>query len=316
MLNARAGSDEKHVFNGLLFAEIDNYRRSLLTEAETLRLRIAATERLGELLTRDAIEEGLATIRSIAVRNDNPLFDPLFLTFLNHQDWIRPTDRVLCQLDAALGMRRKMYRRFVHDSRRQPMGGLFELNIFAALETNFPGVEPQPRLAGSTKMADFKFRCDGLDVFVEATVIDEQQFWKDVREKMRVERRSVFAAAGPGPAMTAFGIVSKVTHESEQTSPVAPNILCLSFFDSSASPMAREWAFDDLWRGGPKYGTPFNGPRKDFSKIERLDSVFEFSRDRLLNVHVNPHPVAACRLTDDRRDSIRAALGRAPLMIR
>lgn len=63
------------------------------------------------------------------------------------------------------------------------------------------------------------------------------------------------------------------------------------------------------------YGQWQGGATLDLSRIDRLDSIFEFSRDRLLTVHVNRTARASCRLSDQRRQRVRDAFA-GRLMIR
>jgi hypothetical protein len=293
-------------FDGSLFRVMDGYKHEMLASADRLRTDIGACQSLGDIVTPDIIAQGRAVFQSVDVRNQNPFFPPVFLTYCQNLEWIVPTDKMLTRMRGALAKTPKRYRAFVRDASVQPVGSLFELNIYAALDDAFPGAEPQPHLPGSRKLSDIKIMLDGAPVFVEATVMDELRFWKDVRLSMHKVGQNVWAGSGPGPADGAFRVVSKVAKESVQTADAAPNIICLSFFDTFPIPPARQWAFDDLWAGGPTYGGPFpNGSRLDLSRVPNIDSIFEFSRDALLNVHVNPNAAAACRLSDAQRGRIR-----------
>jgi hypothetical protein len=294
---------------------MDTYRREMLEAADRLRRDIGACKSLGVIVTPDVIAQGRAIINSIDVRNQTPLYPPVFLTYHQNLDWIVPTDGMLTRMKTALAKTPKRYRAFVSDASSQPMGGLFELNVYAALDDAFPGAEPQPRLPDSKKFSDIRVSIEGVPVFVEATVLDESRFWKNVQISMRNAGQKVRAFGGPGPAQGAFRTVSKVARESVQTADTAANVICLSFFDWFPIPEARQWAFDDLWAGGPKYGTLHDGSRLDLSRVNFIDSVFEFSRDKFLRVHVNPNAVPSCRLTDERRNQIRAALS-GKLLIR
>src|ERR1700680_2694613 len=50
---------------------------------------------LGALLTGDMIARGRVMFERIGVCNQSPTFPPLFLTFLEYPQWIRPTDAAL-----------------------------------------------------------------------------------------------------------------------------------------------------------------------------------------------------------------------------
>jgi hypothetical protein len=84
--------------------------------------------------------------------------------------------------------------------------------------------------------------------------------------------------------------VSKIGEELRQTAPDAPNVVVLSFFDTFPSDFARKWAVADLLSGGGPFTVG-----SDLSNLARVDSIFEFSRTRLLNTHVNPNTDADCR---------------------
>jgi hypothetical protein len=51
------------------------------------------------------------------------------------------------------------------------------------------------------------------------------------------------------------------------------------------------------------------------SNLLRVDSIFEFSRARVLNTHVHPHTDPAFRVTDSVRDRLRAGFQSARFMI-
>ena len=85
-------------FEGELFAQIEGYRRDMLDATADLQRRAAQTRELGRVLTGDVIAQGRRVVASIDVRNQNPLFPPLFLTFLEHRDWIARTDAALLRM--------------------------------------------------------------------------------------------------------------------------------------------------------------------------------------------------------------------------
>lgn len=297
-------------FDGPLFGQIDAYRADLLDAARDLHARVSQTNALGSLLTPDLIAGGRRVVESIAVRNQSPLFLPLFLTFLENRAWVAPTDRALVRLRDALSASPSVYRQFISNTRSQPMSGLFELNVYDVLAAVFPS-QPQPLLTGTNKRSDVRIVVDGVPVFVEATVLSEGAFWNDIAAMMHAQGLSVYNTGGPGPTTDARRIVSKIAHELEQTAPDAANVVAVSFFGTFPSDLARKWAFADLCAGG--------GPLTagvDLSKLPRVDSIFEFSRDRLLNVHLNPHAEPAFRLTDGVRDRLRAVFQSARFMIR
>jgi hypothetical protein len=303
-------------FNGSAFAAMDSYKAEMLASAGDLRRRVASTRTLGDVLTGDVIAHGRSIIQSLDFRNDNPTYPPVFLTFLQFPEWIGPTDNSLSRVKRALSSKPKIYRHFAGYVRDQPMGGLFELDVYALLDDAFPGALPQPRLPNSTKRADIQIQVGSADIFVESTAIGEGRHFTKQREQMQAAGLRVWAAPGPGPEHAARRIVGKIAEELQQTSAGVPNILALSFFDQMPIPPARKWALDDVWTGGATYGTRRDGTRIDLSNISRIDSIFEFSRDRLVNTHLNPNPDPACALTNAVRSEIRNALGARQLMIR
>lgn len=72
----------------------------------------------------------------------------------------------------------------------------------------------------------------------------------------------------------------------------------------------------DLFTGGARYSRGENGTVTDLSKLERVDSIFEFSRARLRDVHINPKCDASFRLSERIRDRVHEALDNVTLMIR
>jgi len=304
-------------FSGSGFAALDSYRSEMLTGIDELRLRVACTRALGDLLTGDIIAQGRAVVlHELDVRNDNPYYPPVFLTFLLNPQWIRPTDDALQRMTTALAATPKTYREFVRCAQRQPMGGLFELNVYSVLDIAFPVALPQPKLPGTRKRSDVRVTVDGIDVYVEATVIGEAQYWTNMSTQMHARRQTVWVAPGPGPDHGARRVVSKIAGELDQAAENAPNMLCLSFFAWDPIPPAHLLAIEDAWNGAPAYGTLQDGTRLDLSNIGRLDTIFEFGRDRLLKMHVNPNPLPACRLPDATRERIHKVLAADKFMIR
>jgi hypothetical protein len=297
-------------FDGALFGQIDGYRGDLLAATRDLHRRIAQTRALGQLLTPDLIAAGRRVVERIGVRNQTPLFPPLFLTFLQHPEWITGTDRALVRMRNALSATPTVYRHFLSNTTAQPMSGLFELNVYDVLADAFPS-QPQPRLTGTNRRSDVRVVIDGTPVFVEATVISEGTFWNGVAAMMHAQGLSVYSTAGPGPNAEARRIVSKIGEELRQTALDAPNVVVLSFFDTFPSDFARKWAFADLLAGGGPFTVG-----SDLSNLARVDSIFEFSRNRLLNTHVNPNTDTGFRLADNVRDRLRAVLASARFMIR
>ena len=104
-------------FDGKLFAQIDGYRQDMLAATADLRRRVVQTRELGQILTGDLIARGRRIVESIDVRNQNPLFPPLFLTFLEHRHWIARTDSVLVRMKreflAARPPTPRLYQEFV-----------------------------------------------------------------------------------------------------------------------------------------------------------------------------------------------------------
>ena len=157
-------------FDGALFGVVDRYKTDLLDKAHDLRMRVATSRELGSLLTGDIIAQGLRAIEAVDVRNQTPLFPPLFLTYLEDRYWAGRADHALQRLKTALSATPKVYRHFIGYARDQPMAGLFELCVYAALDERLSEVEPQPKLAGGRrKRADFRVGIDGIPVFIEAT---------------------------------------------------------------------------------------------------------------------------------------------------
>jgi hypothetical protein len=307
-------------FRGELFRYVSEYRENMLDAAADLRRRVGETRELGSVLTGELLARGVRVIHSIDVRNQSPLFPPLFLTFLEHREWIAPTDSVLVRIKQALTSTRPptptVYRAFLRYLSIQPMGGLFEMNVYDILDRAFPAASPQPRLPGSVKRSDLKINVDDVVIFVESTVLGEGMFWNGVESMMQAQGLSVFSTGGPGPQVDAQRILFKVAEELEQTATNAPNLLMLSFFGAFPSDLAREWAFRDLFnaagRDSPRETVAF----PDLSRLHRVDSIFEFGRARLREVHVNPSCAALFRLADSVRDKISAAFENVALMIR
>jgi hypothetical protein len=301
-------------FDGLLFEVIDTYKAAKLAAANDLRRQVAATRMLGDLLTRDMIDQGVRTLRSIDVRNQMPTFPPLFLTFLEHPEWIAPTDVALRRFRRALGNRKAVYDHFVSNGRAQPMPILFELNLFRVLDEAFTDVVPQPQIpgtAGTTRRADITLPLGGVQTFIEATVLGQGKYWTGVEETRREYGDRMYATSGPGPTADARRVVGKIADELKQTAPTAPNVIVMAFPEVFPSAPARQWAFDDVFSGG-RHTAGFN-----LANISRVDSIYEFSRNRLVNVHVNPHCVAPHQLTPAAREQLRAALANSGfLMIR
>jgi len=298
-------------YDGPLFGQIDAYRTDMLDATRDLHARVAQTNALGSLLTPDLIAAGRRIVESITVRNQAPLFSPLFLTFLGHREWVAATDRALVRMRDALSATPTVYRHFISNTQAQPMSGLFELNVYDVLADAFPS-EPQPRLTGTSRRSDVRVVIDGVHAFVEATVLSEGAFWNGVTAMMQAQGLSVYSTSGPGPNAEARRIVSKIAEELRQTAPDAPNVIAVSFFDTFPSDLAREWAFADLLRGGGR----FTDSDVDLSHLKRVDSIFEFGRAHLLNMHVNPHADRPFRLPDGVRDRLRAVLDSARFMIR
>jgi hypothetical protein len=302
-------------FDGLLFAAVDLCKAEMLAAAEVLRCRMAATRCLGDIVTGDIIAQGRAVIQSIDARNQNPLYPPVFLTFLDCPQWIGPSDEALARLKTALATTPSLYRHFASNTKKQPLGGLFELNIYAALADAFPDAEPEPKIPGTKNSSDVRILVDGTPIYIESTVLDEAQATKKALTDMLAAGQSVWSGPSPGGAHPGCRILGKVAHELPQTAADTPNIICMSFFGGDPTPPFRKWAFADLWEGGKSFGTAEDGAKLDLSNVPRLDSIFEFGRDALRSVHVNPHPHPQCQLPDVVRDRIRDALGNK-LMIR
>ena len=267
-------------FDGAWFDVVDRFRTDRLRAADDLRQKVAQSYALGDLLTPDIIAQGRSVLRTVDVRNQNPIFPPVFLTFLDNMDWVIPTDCVLQRFKQALGRTPKVYRGFVSNAAAQPIGGLFELNIFALLADAFPPAEPQPRVSGSRRRGDVRISIDHQPVFVECAVLGEGQFWTNKTELMRLQGVDVWSTSGPGPDHDRQRITRKVEEELAQLSPDMPNILCLSFFDWAPRSLARDWAFEDLF-----------DPEKQVCNLEairRVDSIFEFDRSTFGRLRVNP----------------------------
>ena len=294
-------------FDGIRFRVLDAMRADWLAKADDLRRRVASTRALGDVLTRDIIAEGRAVIlHDFDVRNDSPYFPPLFLTFFIYPQFIGPTDDALLRLRASV--RKSEYREFTRRTQRAPTGGLFELNIYSALDVAFPDVVAQPTLPGSTKRSDVLISIDGTSVYVEATALAEAASTTKRNREMQAQGKKVWTyveSVDDGGGR----IVRKIAEELSQIAENAANVVCLSFFDDDPLPPVREWAIADIWQGAPKYGGLLtrDGVPHDLSRINRVDSIFEFGRKRLLNVHVNPAAVDPYRLSDATRERLRAA---------
>jgi hypothetical protein len=87
--------------------------------------------------------------------------------------------------------------------------------------------------------------------------------------------------------------VGKIAEELEQTSPDHPNVVCISFFGAAPSPPAIRLAFADLLSEEKKLGEGL-----DFSKLERVPAILEFSRSKFLKAHINPRVSEPSRLSE------------------
>lgn len=261
-MNLLKGADKRSIslhvlegFNGELFEQIDGYRQDMLHATDDLRRRTVQTREFGRILTGDLIAQGRSIVRSIDVRNQNPLFPPLFLTFLEHRDWIALTDAALVRMKKALLSTRPptptVYRHFVGYVAAEPMGGLFELNVYDLLDRVFPGAVPQPKLTGSLKRSDVRIDVEGTAVFIEATVLDEGQFWRGIESMMHAHGLNVYSTGGPGPNAEARRIISKIGDELQQTASDAPNIIAISFFGAFPRTGARVGFEGSVYRGRP-----------------------------------------------------------------
>jgi hypothetical protein len=303
-------------FDDSLIRRVEVNKAKILADAGELRRRVAQTRALGDMLTGDIVARGTRTIRLSGVRNRAPLFPPVFLTFLDNLVWIAPTDAALLRMKNCLRGTPTIYREFVRHAADEPIGGLFELNIYDVLDRAFPGAQPQPRIAKSTRRADVRIMVDGTTVFVEATAMGEGAFHDGVARMMQERELSVYATWAPGPAVDARRIAVKISEKIGQTAPDAPNILCISFFGTDPIDMAREWAFTDVLNGGTTYSARADGTRLDLTNLDRVDTVFEFGRTTLRRTWINPNCAPAFRLLDSVRERIRVVFEQADLMIR
>jgi hypothetical protein len=175
-------------FDGALFRQIDAYRQDMLDSAEDLSRRVALTDELGRVLTGDLIARGKEIIRSIDVRNQNPLFPPIFLTFLENRAWVNRVDTTLVRMRKALNSTRALRTRYIeilNGLALAPMGSLFELNVDDVLDRAFYPAVPQPQLSGSSRRSDVCIDVGGQAVYVEATALDERAHWRGVDGLMR-----------------------------------------------------------------------------------------------------------------------------------
>jgi len=303
-------------YDGSLFALFDAYKAERLASARRLRVTVAATRALGDLVTGDLLAEGEAVDRELELRTPLATYPPLYLTFTDHPEWVAPTDVLLVTFRRALERRPKMYKGWVQNARRRSMGGIFELNVFGLLDGTFPPAEAQPPLPNSRKHADAAVAIRGCRVFFEATVIGEPQWEVETRERMLRQGRKIWGGSAPGPDAEAHRLARKVEEELRQTAENFPNVLCVSFFDHSPSNFARDWFFEDLFRGAPKYGTMNDGTTLDFANVARVDSFALFGRDRLTHFIENPLVADSSHLPDDARQELRAALASRLLMVR
>jgi hypothetical protein len=290
---------------------VESYKQDLRSATDRLRRAQAESRAFGDLLSGDVIARGRQVVESIDIRNQTPLFPPLFLTFVENPNWIGATDDALRRIRSALSATPSVYRQFVSSCAGQPMGGLFELNLYRVLDDAFPSAIPQPKIPASTKRSDVLVGIDGIAIYVEGTVLSEGLFWNGVERMMHEKGLSTYATSGPGPADEALRIHSKVAEELKQTAVSSPNVLCISFFGTFPSKLARDEAFNGMMAPAG----PGSSPKEGFEHLNRVDSIFEFSRDRLLRVHRNPNTTPECRLTDGTREKLVSALQR-PLLIR
>ena len=304
-------------FNDDEIRAVEALRARQLADADDLRRRVSASRALGDMLTPDIIDEGTQVVRSVSVRNQAPIFTrPLFLTFLENLEWVAPTDIALLQMKRALAGRPATYSQFVTNAANSSMGALFELNIYHALNEAFPGAEPQPRLTGSPpRYSDVRIVVGGVTVYVEATALgDDQQTQRN--HAIMFKTGQPVGGWGAGPTGEARRIVRKVSEELRQTAPDFPNLLAISFYGINSTTFSRDLAFGDLFTGAEHYGTNADGQAFDLTNLSRVDSIFEFSRDRLVRVRVNPTCDGALRLPDDVRGRIEAEMHARTFMIR
>jgi hypothetical protein len=91
-------------------------------------------------------------------------------------------------------------------------------------------------------------------------------------------------------------------------------VIAISFYGPHPSELARDWAFEDLLKG-PITRTP-DDLSADLEHLRHVDSIFEFSRDRLRRVRVNEFCDAASQLRSEERAKISSAFESARFMIR
>jgi hypothetical protein len=300
-------------FDGDLFRAIDEYKAKLLDAAHELEGRVASSTALGDLITRDVLAQGRRTIESIDVRNQTPVFpQPIYLTYLQHPEWIGRTDDVLVRLRERLRATPRQYREAVTHARTEAVGGLFELNVFDVLDRAFPRATPYPRIPGTPRRSDVEIVIEGRTIYVEATAMTEGTFWDGVTKFMQEAGLSVHSTAGPGPSDEARRIIRKIAHELIQTAPDAPNVICISFFGTFPSSFGIDFAFEDLFQGAPDCGRD-----QDVSDLSRVDCILEFGRSQFQRIHVNPNVGPSSRLTTTSRDALAEAFEAAgDLMIR
>jgi hypothetical protein len=303
-------------YDGSLFRVFEGYRDERLDAARRLRRMIGDSAALGDLLTGDLISKGEATDRRLELRSPTQTYPPLYLAFTDHPEWVAPTDHLLRTFKRALENRPKIYRAWIESTRCQPMGGVFELNVFGLLNVAFPPVEAQPRLPNTRKRADFAVSVREWRIFIEAAVLGEPRWETETRVRMLRDGRSTWGGAVPGPDEEARRIASKVEEELMQTASDLPNVICLSFFDHSPSELARRWFFEDLFGGGARYRSRRDGTELDLTNVDRVDAFALFGRDPLVEVVRNPLVARSLRLPDDVSREVGAALSAHKLMIR
>jgi hypothetical protein len=303
-------------FDGSLLTFLDAYRAEKFAQHDDLQTRVSLTRTLGEIFwTDDLIARERLILETISVRNQTPFFHALYLNFLMHPEWVDRTDVYLTRLRAALPSKR--WRHVVGELLKyRPRGALFEVNVYGRLSDVFSDAEPEPALPQQGGQADVRVTLAGRPIYIEDTVIGETQFLQRVGE--RAIQGGIATWTGD-PYADAFDVVRRLVSKArQQTALHTANIICVSFADGHPFDVVRQWAFDDLLSekrfvtntrdpGGRLYLTDFH---------RRVDSVFEFNRDRFVREYVNPHALRPHRLSEEERAAIRTPLAVAPFMIR
>ena len=281
-------------------AILETYRQEKRQSAARVEQKLKQTKVLWRVLTPDILEMGRETIDHIAIWNQIPTWNGLYLTFLRHPDWIEPIDDALSRFLDELDPEES--RNVQHTLLTKPQAIFFELGLFEAL-AEFRDLHVHPRLAKSKPIADLAFNLDDRLILADAKIIGEGQYWRQRREQALQQNRMHWVSSGPGPQDEAQRIISRILEVGKQQksgiSPESIRILLLSFVDWSPTPLGQQIALQQFRNAGIN---------------SALDSVFVFRRGVFEQVLENPAVRSFSKLSDSGRDQIRRAVSHEILM--